>query len=592
VSGDVYQEAAMKSPKKQATVLPVLLKVPTGIQGLDEITGGGLPKGRPTLIYGSAGSGKTLIGMEFLVRGALEYNDPGVFMSFEETEGELTTNVGTLGFDLKNLIDAKKLSIDYVAVERSEIEETGEYNLEGLFVRLGEAIDTIHAKRVVLDTIEVLFAGLSNAGVVRSELRRLFRWLKDKGVTTIVTGERGDGPLTRHGLEEYVSDCVIFLDNRISEEMSTRRLRIIKYRGSAHSTNEFPFIIDENGVSILPVTTVKLDYPSSIERISTGVPRLDDMLDGKGYIKGTAVLVSGMAGTGKSSLAAHFVDAGCRRGQRCLYFAFEEAPSQIIRNMRSIGIDLEPWVKKGRLQFHATRVSEQGLEKHLFYVQQAVAKIKPDLVVVDAVTDFTNLGVLLEVRQMVLRLIDFLKQREITSLCTSMVSHADLEETGVGLSSAFDTWIHLTNVQNNLERNRTIVVVKSRGMAHSNQVREFVLTDKGVKLEDIYASPAGSFMGTARLTQMAADAASDIIRHESITMRERQIEEKRRVLEARIAALSAEYGVETKEAELVIAQHKAQEKAQAAELKTLSNHRKAGRQAGKEGGRIKQEKIL
>jgi circadian clock protein KaiC len=317
------REAVMKSLKKQPAVLPILLKVPTGIQGLDEITGGGLPKERPTLIYGSAGSGKTLIGMEFLVRGASQYNEPGVFMSFEETETELTTNVGTLGFDLKSLIAAKKLSIDYVAIERSEIEETGEYNLDGLFVRLGQAIDEIHARRVVLDTIEVLYAGLSNAGVVRSELRRLFRWLKDRGVTTIVTGERGDGMLTRHGMEEYVSDCVIFLDNRISEEMSTRRLRIVKYRGSAHSTNEFPFIIDENGVSILPVTTVKLDYPSSTERVSTGVPRLDAMLDGKGYIKGTAILVSGMVGTGKSSLAAHFIDEGCRRGQRCLYFAFE-----------------------------------------------------------------------------------------------------------------------------------------------------------------------------------------------------------------------------------------------------------------------------
>jgi circadian clock protein KaiC len=573
----------MKSLKKQTAVLPILVKVPTGIQGLDEITGGGLPKGRPTLVYGGAGSGKTLIGMEFLVRGASQYNEPGVFMSFEETEGELTTNVSSLGFDLKSLIASKKLSIDYVAIERSEIEETGEYNLEGLFVRLGDAIDTIHAKRVVLDTIEVLYSGLSNAGIVRSELRRLFRWLKDKGVTTIVTGERADGMLTRHGLEEYVSDCVIFLDNRITEEMSTRRLRIVKYRGSAHSTNEFPFIIDENGISILPVTTVKLDYPSSAERIPTGVPRLDDMLDGKGFLKGSAILVSGMVGTGKSSLAAHFIDAGCRRGQRCLYFALEEAPSQIIRNMRSIGIDLEPWVKKGLLQFHATRVSEQGLEKHLLYVQQAIIKLKPELVVVDAVTDFTNLGVLLEVRQMVLRLIGFLKQREITAVCTSMMSHADMEETGVGLSSAFDTWIHLTNVQNNLERNRTIVVVKSRGMAHSNQVREFVLTDKGVRLEEIYASPAGAFMGTARLTQMAADAASDVIRHQGIATRERQIEEKRRVLEARIAALNAEFEVETKEAELVIAQEKAKDKAQATERKSLANHRKAGRLAGKKG---------
>jgi circadian clock protein KaiC len=365
----------MKTATKPKTNLPNLVKAPTGIQGLDEITGGGLPKGRPTLVYGSAGSGKTLMGMEFLVRGAIQYNEPGVFMSFEETEGELTTNVSSLGFDLKGLIASNKLLIDQVSVERSEIEETGEYDLEGLFVRLGNAIDSIKAKRVVLDTIEVLYAGLTNTGIVRAELRRLFRWLKDKGVTTIVTGERGgETTLTRHGLEEYVSDCVIFLDNRITEELSTRRLRIIKYRGTAHSTNEFPFIIDENGISILPVIGVKLEYPASTERLTTGVVRLDVMLDGKGYIKGSTVLVSGMVGTGKTSLAAHLVDASCRRGQRCLYFAFEESPAQIIRNMRSIGINLEPWYKKGLLLFDAKRASEQGLEKHLIYMQQQIIK--------------------------------------------------------------------------------------------------------------------------------------------------------------------------------------------------------------------------
>jgi len=383
----------MANKSSNRGILKVLEKVPTGIHGLDEITGGGLPKGRPTLVYGAAGSGKTLMGMEFLVRGATQFNEPGVFMSFEETEGELTTNVSSLGFDLKRLVDTKKLSIDHVAIERSEIEETGEYDLEGLFVRLNSAIDSIKAKRVVLDTIEVLYSGLTNTGIIRAELRRLFRWLKDKGVTTIVTGERGgETMLTRHGLEEYVSDCVIFLDTRLTEELATRRMRIIKYRGSAHSTNEFPFIIDENGISVLPVTMVKLDYPASTERISTGVARLDTMLDSKGYLKGSAILISGMVGTGKTSLAAHFMDSGCRHRQRCLYFAFEEAPSQIMRNMRSIGVDLEPWSKKGLLQFHATRVSEQGMEKHLLTMQQAVSNFKPELVVVDAVTDFTNIG--------------------------------------------------------------------------------------------------------------------------------------------------------------------------------------------------------
>jgi circadian clock protein KaiC len=554
--------------------LPVLEKVPTGIKGLDEITGGGIPKGRPTLVYGAAGSGKTLMGIEFLVRGATQFKEPGVFMSFEETEAELVTNVASLGFDLNGLVGAKKLSIDFVNVARSEIEETGEYDLEGLFVRLNMAIDSIKAKRVVLDTIEVLFSGLSNASIIRAELRRLFQWLKNKHVTTIVTGERGgESTLTRHGLEEYVSDCVIFLDTRVSEELATRRLRIVKYRGSAHSNNEFPFIIDEQGISILPITEVRLDYPASTERISTGVAPLDQMLDGKGYLKGSSILVSGMVGTGKTSLSAHFINAGCSQGRRCLYFAFEEAPSQIIRNMRSIGIDLATWVNKGLLEFHAALVSEQGLEKHLFTVQQVVNRFKPDLVVVDAVTDFTNIGGLAEARLMVLRLIDFFKQRGITSLSTSMANRIDTEETGIGLSSAFDTWIHLTNIQDNLERNRTIVIVKSRGMAHSNQVREFVLSCKGVELVDIYTNPTGAYLGTARLAQMAADKATDVLRHERMESRERQLEEKRRALESRIAAMRSDVEVEIKEAEMVIAQEKTRDAIMSSGQQTLNGHR-------------------
>jgi len=577
----------MKDSKKRATALPILVKTPTGIQGLDEITGGGLPTGRPTLVYGSAGSGKTLMSLEFLVRGITQYNEPGVFMSFEETEQELTTNVGSLGFDLKSLVASGKLLIDQVSVERSEIEETGEYDLEGLFVRLGSAIDSIKAKRVVLDTIEVLYAGLSNTGIIRAELRRLFRWLKDKGVTTIVTGERGgETTLTRHGLEEYVSDCVIFLDNRITAELSTRRLRIVKYRGSAHSTNEFPYIIDENGISILPVTGVRLNYPASTERLTSGVPRLDAMLDGEGYIKGSSILLSGMVGTGKTSLSASLIQAGCRSGKRCLYYAFEEAPNQIMRNMLSIGIDLEPWVKKGLLHFHAVRVSEQGLEKHLLTIQAEALKYKPEIVVVDALTDFISLGGFNEVRQMILRVVDFLKMHEITAMFTSMSESAATEQTGVGLSSAFDTWIHLSNVQGNLERNRTLVVVKSRGMAHSNQVREFVMSSKGVELVDIYSTAAGAFMGTARLAQMAADEASDVVRQDGVASRERQMAEKRRALEARIDAMRADFEVELKESEMVIAEEKARDKALAAGRKTLANHREVKQPAGK-GGKVK-----
>jgi len=561
---------------KNVPQLPRLLKAPTGIQGLDEITGGGLPQGRPTLIYGSAGSGKTLISMEFLVRGALEFNEPGVFMSFEETEGELATNVASLGFDINSLISSKKLFIDQVAIERSEIEETGEYDLEGLFVRLGNAIDSIKAKRVVLDTIEVLYAGLNNDGIIRSELRRLFRWLKDRGVTTIVTGERGgETTLTRHELEEYVSDCVIFLDSRINQELSTRRIRIVKYRGTAHSTNEFPFIIDREGISILPVTEVRLDYPASNERVSTGVPRLDAMLDGKGYMKGSAILVSGMVGTGKSSLSAHLINRSCGQGKRCLYLAFEESPDQIMRNMKSIGIDLEPWIKKGLLHFDARRVSEQGLEKHLLSMERSITKFQPQIVVVDAITDFTNMGTLIEARQMVLRLIDFFKSREITALCTSMSNRAELEETGVGLSSAFDTWIHLSNVQGNLERNRTLVVIKSRGMAHSNQVREFVLSNKGIEIVDIYATPAGSFMGTARIAQMAADKATAVTHQQEIESKRRTIKEKRRALEARIDAMRAEFDSETKESELVITQEEKAEQSINKEKNGIAKQRKA-----------------
>jgi len=554
--------------------LPRLQKVPTGIHGLDEITGGGLPLGRPTLVYGSAGSGKTLMGIEFLYRGVTQFNEPGVFMSFEETEGELTTNVGSLGFNLKKLVDSGKLLIDHVAIERSEIEETGEYDLEGLFVRLGSAIDSIKAKRVVLDTIEVLYSGLTNTGIVRAELRRLFRWLKDKHVTTIVTGERGgETTLTRHGLEEYVSDCVIFLDNRVTEELSTRRLRIIKYRGSGHSTNEFPFVIDQDGFSVLPVTAVRLDYPASTERLPTGIARLDTMLDGKGYLKGSSILVSGMVGTGKTSLAASFVATSCRRGMKCLYYAFEETAALIVRNMRSIGINLDPWVKKGLLEFHANRVSEQGLEKHLLMAQKEAATFRPDVVIVDALTDFITLGAFNEVRQMVLRMVDFFKMNGMTAMFTSMSNTPSIEETGVGLSSAFDTWIHLTNIQGNLERNRTLVVVKSRGMAHSNQVREFVLSDKGIGLVDVYVSPAGAFMGSARLAQMAADEAADIARREGISARQRQVEEKRRALEARIDALRAEFEAESKEAGVTIAEQKAREKALTATKRSATRHR-------------------
>jgi circadian clock protein KaiC len=504
--------------------LASLPKTPTGILGLDEITFGGLPKGRPTLICGSAGCGKTLLSMEFLVHGAMKYNEPGVFIAFEETEEDLRKNVASLGYDLEDLSKRKKLVIDYVHIERSEIEETGEYDLEGLFVRLGYAIDSIGAKRVVLDTIEAIFAGLPNPSILRAELRRLFRWLKEKGVTAIVTGERGDGALTRHGLEEYVSDCVVLLDHRVREQISTRRLQIIKYRGSMHGTNEYPFLIDEHGISVLPITSIGLKHKASSERISSGVLRLDAMLGGKGYFRGTSVLVSGIAGTGKSSLAAHFIDAACRRGERCAYFATEESPDLIVRNMRSIGIDLTPWLKKGLLRFDSTRPTFHGLEMHLLRMHKLVTETKARVVVVDPITSYISLGDTLEVKSMLTRLIDFFKANQITALFTSLTEGGSaLEQSEVGISSLMDTWILLRPMESNGERNRGIWILKSRGMAHSNQIREFLITNHGIDLVDVYLGPEGVLTGSARAAQETREKAEALLRQQDIQRKQRNI---------------------------------------------------------------------
>ena len=482
-------EAKSSKAKSTEKSRPQLPKAPTGILGLDEITGGGLPKGRPTLVCGGTGCGKTLLAMEFLVRGATEFDEPGVFMAFEENIQDLTQNVASLGFDLKELIARKKLVVDFVSIEPSELEESGEYDLEGLFIRLGAAIDAIGAKRVVLDTVETLFAGLPNPLILRAELRRLFRWLKDKGVTAIITGERGEGTLTREGLEEYVSDCVIVLDHRVNEQASARRLRVVKYRGSTHGTNEYPFLIDEDGFSVLPVTSSGLDHIASSERVSSGIARLDEMLGGKGYFRGSSILISGTAGTGKSSLVAHFTNAACRRGERVLYFSFEESPDQIMRNMRSIGIDLQPWVKKDLLQFHATRPSETGLEMHLINTHKAVKSFKPQVVIMDPLSAFGFGNNRIEVKSMLIRLIDFLKMYKITGLFTNLtLGGGALEQTDVYISSLIDTWLLLRNIDNGDERNRGLSILKSRGMAHSNQIREFLLTDHGIELRDVHVA--------------------------------------------------------------------------------------------------------
>jgi circadian clock protein KaiC len=523
-----------------------LPKAPTGIRGFDDITFGGLPEGRPTLVAGGAGSGKTLFGMEFLVRGATLFDEPGVFISFEELERDLVKNVASLGFDLEELTAQKKILLDYVYIERSEIEETGEYDLDGLFIRMGYAIDAIGAKRVVLDTLEALFSGFPNTSILRAEIRRLFRWLKDRGVSTVITAEQGqEGTLTRHGLEEYVSDCVIVLDHRVNEQLSTRRLRVAKYRGSMHGTNEYPFLIDKGGISVLPITSVGLDYTVSSERVSTGIPRLDTMFGGKGYFRGSSVLVSGSAGTGKSSVAAKFAESACARGETCLYYAFEESSSQIIRNMRSIGIDLDRWEKEGLLYFRALRPTFYGIEMHLTTMHDAVNTIKPNMVVIDPISNLIASGSLNDVKAALMRLVDLFKKKGITSLFTSLAAgRNEVEQSAVGVSSIMDTWIQLLELESGGERNRGLQVIKSRGMPHSNQIREFLFDENGIQLVDAYVGPAGVLMGSARASQEARERAESHALDHEMERKKRELDRKRQELEAQISVLRAQFEAE------------------------------------------------
>jgi circadian clock protein KaiC len=522
--------------------LKSLPKTPTGISGLDEITLGGLPKGRPTLICGSAGCGKTLFSLEFIVRGALEFNEPGVFIAFEEKADELATNVASLGFDLQKLQEDKKIKIDYIHVDRSEIEETGEYDLEGLFIRLGYAIDSIGAKRVVLDTIENLFSGLSNQAILRAELRRLFQWLKDKGVTAIITGERGESSLTRQGLEEYVSDCVILLDHRIINQISTRRLRIVKYRGSVHGTNEYPFLIDEEGISVLPVTSLQLNKPVSTDRLTSGIKALDGMLSNGGFYRGSSILVSGTAGTGKTSIASSFSNEACNRGERCLYFAFEESPQQIIRNMASIGMNLQTHVDKGLLKFYASRPTLYGLEMHLVAIHKAIRKFKPEVVVLDPITNLITVGTVSEVKSMLVRLIDFLQEEQITVMFTALTLNTVInEQTDEGVSSLVDAWLLIKDIEMNGERNRGLYIMKSRGMHHSNQVREFVMTSEGLNLVDVYLGPEGVLVGSAREAQALLEETGQVLHTHAISRKDRELLRKRKVLESKIESLQTEF---------------------------------------------------
>ncbi len=527
----------------------VLKKVPTGIGGFDEVTGGGVPAGRPTLVCGGAGCGKSLFATEFLVRGTMEFGEPGVLMTFEETADDIKKNVSSLGFVIADLVARKKLIIDHVRVERSEIEENGEYDLEGIFIRLGHAIDTIGAKRVVLDTIETLFAGLDNQAVLRSELRRLFGWLKERGMTTVITGERGDGALTRQGLEEYVSDCVVLLDHRVYGQISTRRLRVVKYRGTLHGTNEYPFLIDAKGITVLPITEAGMDYSVSSARVTTGVPELDQMLGGQGYYLGSTILLSGSAGTGKTSLGAHLADATCKRGERCLYFSFEESQSQITRNMKSIHLNLDPHLKKGLLKFHSTRPTVYGLEMHLVLIHKMIEEFKPTVAIFDPISSLQAAGTLEDSTNMLIRVIDFLRKKKITCFMISLTSAGSKsqEMTDVGMSSIVDTWLLLRDTEVGGERNRLMYVLKSRGTAHSNQVREFLITSRGVRLVEAYLGEEGVLTGSARLSQLNREKAERLAAKEERERQQLTLAQRSKAVEAQIEALRAGFLAEQQE---------------------------------------------
>ncbi|TCO91993.1 circadian clock protein KaiC [Chthoniobacter flavus] len=563
--------------------LAQLKKAPTGIAGFDEVTLGGVPEGRPTLVCGSAGCGKSLFGVEFLIRGAVQYGEPGVLMTFEETEDDIRKNVASLGFDVEKLIAQKKLYIDFVRVDRAEIDENGEYDLEGIFVRLAHAIHTVGAKRVMLDTIETLFSGFSNQAILRSELRRLFGWLKDRNLTTVITGERGDGSLTRQGLEEYVSDCVILLDHRVTGQISTRRMRVVKYRGSTHGTNEYPFLIDEQGISVLPITASGMDYPVSNARISSGIAELDDMLDGKGYFRGSTVMVTGTAGTGKSSVAAHLAEAACQRGERCMYFSFEESPAQIVRNMRSVGIHLQPHVDRHLLQFHSARPTMHGLEMHLVKMHKMIEAFQPKVVIVDPISNLQSAGSLDDSTSMLVRLIDFLRKKQITAFFVSLASagSASTEMTDEGMSSLVDTWLLVRDIELGGERNRALYVLKSRGMAHSNQVREFLITSRGIRLRPAYLGPSGVLTGSARLSQEARDEAEIRMVKEESERKQMALEHRRKAIEAQVEALRAQFKSEEEEFERAALSAKLHSDLLAVERAAMAKSRRSTKSNGK-----------
>ena len=564
------------SRKTQQKTSIALEKCRTGISGFDEITGGGLPKGRPTLVCGGAGSGKTLFAMEFLLNGATQYNEPGIFISFEENERELAENVASLGWDLEALSREKKIFLDHVYIERSEIEETGEFNLEGLFIRIESALSAVNAKRIAVDSMEALFSGFSDEMTLRAEIRRLFRWLKEKGLTAVITGEQGKGSFTRHGLEEYISDCVVFLDNRMNDQVATRRIRVVKYRGTSHGANEYPFLITEKGFSVLPITSLNLDYSVSTERISTGIERLDTMLGGQGFFRGSSILVSGTAGTGKSSLAARFAAAACNRGEQALYFSFEESPQQIMRNMGSIGIDLRSPAENGLLHFRSVRASSFGMEIHLSMMVKAMNDINPTVVAIDPISNLSSVGDEKEVKETLTRLIDYMKMKGITSFFTDLTFGGNaLEKTQNAISSLMDTWILLKDIELNGERNRGMYVLKSRGMAHSNQIREFLITNDGLQLVDAYIGPGGVLTGTSRINQEAVETAEEQLRQQKLERLRRDLKRRENAMESRMQEIKDAFQSEKEEIEHALAELKVRETSLNQNIRKLTTMRGA-----------------
>ena len=569
--------ASNDRPTGASAARPGLVKVPTGIRGFDELTGGGLPAGRPTLVTGGAGSGKTLFGLEFLVRGAQDFDEPGVLLAFEELAPDLADNAASLGFDLPALEAEGRLVVDAMRIDPTEIVTTGDFDLDGLFIRLAAGIQSVGAKRVVLDTIEVLFTALDNEAVVRAEFARLLRWLKGQGMTTVITGERGrEGQLTRFGIEEYVTDCVIVLDHRIRDELATRRLRVVKYRGSSHGTNEYPFLIRDRGLMVWPLTEVALDYSASDERVSLGAPALDDMLAG-GVYRGSTVLISGSAGTGKTTLAAQVVEAACARGERALFVSFEESPGQIVRNMRSVGIDLGRWVDAGLLQIRGERATAFGLEAHLDRVEQLLDDVRPSVAVLDSVGSLSHVGEGAEVTSTVARELDMLKTRGITAVITSLTHDGPGESSAAAVSSLIDTWLLLRNTEADGERNRLLFVIKSRGTAHSNQVREFRLTSDGIELLDVVVGPNGILTGSARNRQVAESAAAAAGRSADLERQQRAFERRAAEVEAEIALLRERLASQRLELDALASEATRDDSARAAVQTSIARQREGSR---------------